>query len=258
MIRGVRLGALLAAVQTLSAAAGFSIEEFSRSFAFSPRGCIFLENLNGDVRITSWDRDEVRVEAVKRALTPDRLDDAHIVVNRNDDTLSIRTQYAPGTDEPASVEYRIMVPRRARLRDVKLVNGGLSIYGVAGDVKASAVNGNIHAEQLEGEAELSTVNGQLEAGFQHLPGARAISLTSVNGPITLTLPAEGSATVNARNLAGGIRSDYGHPLRIASSGGHRLRTFIRRGKGGMSTRIQLHNVNGGISITGPARVPAGC
>ena len=53
----------------------------------------------------------------------------------------------------------------ANLENVKLINGGLSISGVAGPVKASSVNGSIRAEKLEGQAELSTVNGRLEAGF---------------------------------------------------------------------------------------------
>ena len=237
---------LMAAAPATSLAAGYSVEEFSQSYALPAQGRIFLENLNGDVRISTWDRDEVKVEAVKRALRPERLDDARIIVDCAGNTLSIRTQYAAGTDDPASVEYRITVPRRATLSEVKLINGGLSIVGVAGDVKASAVNGSIHAEQLEGEADLSTVNGPLDAGFNRLAGARAISLSSVNGPITLSLPADARASVNARNLAGGIQSDFGQAPAVAESGGHRLHTVI---KGGGGTRIHLHNVNGGIQIS---------
>ena len=81
-----------------------------------------------------------------------------------------------------------MVPRGANLENVKLINGGLSISGVAGPVKASSVNGSIKAEKLEGQAELSTVNGQLEAGFQRVSKCNPISLSSVNGPIQLSLP----------------------------------------------------------------------
>jgi len=237
--------ALLAVNPAAFASAGYSVEEFSQSYALSSQGRIFLENLNGDVRISTWDRDEVKVEAVKRAVRPERLGDARIVVDSEADTLSIRTQYAAGADDPASVEYRITVPRRATLGDVKLVNGGLSIVGLSGDVKASAVNGSIRAEQLEGEADLSTVNGQLEAGFNRLAGSRAISLSSVNGPITLMLPADARAVVNARNLAGGIQSDFGQKAEAAAAGGHRLNTVIKGG----GTRIHLHNVNGGIQIS---------
>jgi len=252
MFRALQLGCavLLAGASPAILCAGTnSLEEFSRTYAFTAHGRISLENLNGDVHITSWDRDEVRVQAVKRAPNAERLEDARIVVDSNGDALSIRTSYAGASDDPASVEYRITVPRQATLEDVKLINGGLCIIGVAGDITASAVNGSIHAEQLEGEARLSTVNGELEAAFNRLGAARAISLTSVNGPITLSLPPDARASLSARNLSGGIRTDFGHPLRTTAAGGQRLHTTIKGG----GTRIHLHNVNGGISITGPAR-----
>ena len=192
----------------------------------------------------------VRVEAIKRGLSQERLDDVHIVVDSTGSALSIRTQYAAGNpEEPASVEYRITVPKNASLDDIKLVNGGLSIVGVAGDIKASAVNGSIRAQDLGGEAQLSTINGQLEAGFNRICASKEISLTSVNGPILLSLPANAKASLNARNLSGGIRTDFGHPARILRAGGQQLRTVIKGG----GTRIRLNNINGGISISGHGR-----
>ena len=65
---------------------------------------------------------------------------------------------------------------------------------MAGPVKASSVNGSIKRRKLEGQAELSTVNGQLEAGFQRVSRAKPISLSSVNGPIQLSLPAGAGAS----------------------------------------------------------------
>ena len=135
-----------------------------------------------------------------------------------------------------------MVPRRASLDQVRLINGGLSISGVRGLVKASSVNGSIKADQLEGEAELSTVNGRLDAGFQRVSRCHAISLKSVNGPITLSLPSGAGATVVAQNLSGGIDADFGRTWRAPS--GHRLEALVNGG----GAAIRLSNVNGGISI----------
>src|ERR1039457_1648182 len=101
--------------------------EFRHLYALPSNGRVVIENVYGDVSITAWDRDEVLVEAITRSSDPKRLDDAHIVVEPTADLLSIRTQYA-GSDgqQPASVDYRITVPRGANLQDVKLTNGGLS------------------------------------------------------------------------------------------------------------------------------------
>src|SRR5689334_3991656 len=145
---------------------GTPTTEFRQVYALNPNGRVLIHNLYGDVHITAWDRDQVLVQAVKKSSDPRRLEDAKIVVDSSSDVVSIRTQYAGADAErPASVEYRIVVPRTANLENVKLINGGLSISGIAGPVKASSVNGSIRAEKLEGEAELSTVNGRLEAGF---------------------------------------------------------------------------------------------
>lgn len=217
--------------------------EFRQSFALGPNGRVQLQNLYGDVSITAWDRDEVLVEAIKHASDPRRLDDARVVVEPSGGALSIHTQYTGADAEhPASVEYRIMVPRNATLEQIRLVNGGLSITGVAGPVKASSINGSITAENLEGEADLSTVNGHLTAGFNRVSSAKPISLTSVNGPIRLSIPSGAHADVSARNLSGGIASDFGRVSRAES--GHELHAVVNHG----GAQIHLHNVNGGISI----------
>jgi len=229
--------------------------EFRQLYALGPNGHVLVQNLYGDVSITAWDRDEVLVEAIKRANDPRRLDDARIVVEPSTGGLSIHTQYAGADAEhPASVEYRIMVPRHATLDQVKLVNGGLSISGVTGYIKATSINGSITAEKLEGEADLSTVNGHLTAGFIRVSSTKGISLSSVNGPIKLSIPSGTHANVSARNLSGGIASDFGTVSR--AEGGHELHAVVNRG----GEPIYVHNVNGGISIhsTWNKRSPRPC
>jgi len=217
--------------------------DFRRIYALDPNGQINIQNLYGDVSITTWDRDEVLIEAVKKSSDPKRLDDAQIVVDSSGNELSIRTQYlGSGGENPATVEYRIVVPRKANLANVKLINGGLAISGVAGYVRASSVNGSIHADHLEGQAELSTINGQLEAGFNRVARDSAILLRSVNGPIRLWIPPGVDAVLSARNLSGGIQTQFGRGFRSAT--GHRLHTTINRG----GARIQVDNTNGGIVI----------
>lgn len=222
--------------------------EFRQTYSLNSNGRIVIQNLYGDVRITTWERDEVLVQAIKKSRDPRQLRDASIVVDSSSELVSIRTLYGGADAErPASVEYRITVPRTANLENVKLINGGLSISGVAGSVKASAVNGSIKAERLEGQTELSTVNGQLEADFDRVSRTNSISLTSVNGSIKLSIPGSAGAQLIAHNLSGGIDSDFGHVWRASS--GHRLRTLVNRG----GAQIHVNNVNGGISIRSTCR-----
>ena len=217
--------------------------EFCASYSLAPNGRVAIQNLYGDVQITAWDRDEVLVRATKHSTDAGRLNDAQIVVDTSSGMVSIHTLYTGGDAEhPASVEYHIMVPRGANLENVKLVNGGLSLSGMTGPVKASSVNGSIKAERMEGQVELSTVNGFLDAGFQRISRSHPISLSSVNGPIKVSLPSGAGANVSALNLSGGIDADFGRSWR--APGGHRLEAAVNGG----GTQIRLHNVNGGISI----------
>jgi len=214
-----------------------SEQQFRQSYALSPHGRIRVENRYGNVEITGWDRNEVRIEAIRSA------PDANIVVDSTADRLVVRTQYAgEDSENPASVEYRLMVPRTADLDEVRLVNGALSIRGVAGAVKATSVNGSITAERLEGKADLATVNGQVQAGFDRVSAAKPISLRSVNGKIVLSIPSGSGGQLIAQNRSGGIQTDLDAPA--AALTGHHLETVL--GNGGPP--IVLHNVNGGISI----------
>jgi hypothetical protein len=233
----------LSACTSLSAnrITGTPKSEFRQSYALNPNGRVMVHNLYGDVEILAWDRDQVLVQAFKKSSDPRRIEDARIVVDSSSDLVSIRTQYAGAdADRPASVDYRIMVPRTANLENIKLINGGLSLTGLAGPVKASSVNGSIHAEHMEGQADLSTVNGRLEAGFERV--SRGINLSSVNGAIHLSIPSSADAIVDAKNLSGGIDTAFGRAWRGAD--GHRLRAMVNHG----GARIHLQNVNGGISI----------
>jgi DUF4097 and DUF4098 domain-containing protein YvlB len=217
--------------------------EFRQIYGLNPNGRVLIHNLYGDVRITAWDRDEVLVEAIKKSRDQRRVDEARIVVDSSAEMVSIRTLYLGAeTGNPASVEYHITVPRSANLENIKLINGALSISGVAGPVKASSVNGSIKAERIGGQADLSTVNGLLEVDFNRIAASQPIALSSVNGPIRLSIPSDADAVLEARNLSGGIQTEFGHSWRESS--GQRLRTTVNHG----GAQIHLRNVNGGISI----------
>jgi putative adhesin len=235
--------ALSACTNVFANRIGTSKPEFRQAYMLNPNGRVVIQNLYGDVEITAWDRDQVLVQAFKRSSDARRLEDAHVVVDSSSSLVSIRTQYAGADAEhPASVDYRIMVPRTANLENIRLINGGLSITGVAGPVKASSVNGSIRVERLEGETDLSTINGRLDAGFERVSRGNQIHLSSVNGAIQLSIPSCAGASLDAKNLSGGIESAFGRPWR--GSDGHRLKALVNHG----GAQIHLHNVNGGISI----------
>jgi DUF4097 and DUF4098 domain-containing protein YvlB len=230
---------------------GALTEEFHQTYPIMADGRVELDNINGPVHISSWDRNEVKVDAVKYADTKERLEEARIEVQAGKEYVSIRTRYPDhdhtwnrgSHDNPASVEYTLTVPRTARLDEIKLVNGALDVAGMNGEVRASCVNGRLEAHDLAGRAELSTVNGRLTAEFRQLAG-QTVELNSVNGALDLTIPSDSNAEVEASTISGGIDNDFGLPVNHHRFVGHDLEGEI--GNGG--THIMLSDVNGKVEI----------
>jgi DUF4097 and DUF4098 domain-containing protein YvlB len=229
---------------------GSLTEEFHQTYTITPEGRVELSNINGDVHISSWDRNEVKVDAMKYADTKEQLDEARIEVDASKDSVSIRTKY-PDHDHtfnwgshnnPASVEYTVTVPRTVRLDEINLVNGALDVTGLTGEVRASCVNGRLEAKNLSGEAKLSTVNGRLDASFDQL-ASNSIELNSVNGGIGLTIPSDSNARIEANTVSGGIDNDFGLHVNHQFVG-HNLDGEL--GNGG--AHIHLSDVNGRIDI----------
>jgi hypothetical protein len=263
LLQAVVLAAVSAIVLISSVAQGSDrqgqlTEEFHKVYPLSAQGRVEIDNLNGAVHITAWDRDEVKVDAVKSAWTKKLLDEATITINAEPNGISIRTDY-PGHDHnfnfgddlgdnderrnPASVEYTITVPRQARLDEIKLINGRLDVQDLTGKVRASCINGRLQAHNLQGSVELSTINGELDASLAELPTSE-LKLSSINGKLLVTLPSDARAELRASTMSGNISDEFGLPVTRHQFVGRSLHGQL--GAGG--PLVKLSNINGAIEI----------
>ena len=220
-------------------------EEFHRTVPLSTSGRVSLANVNGNVTITGWERNEVQIDAVKKASNQQKLDEAKIEVDAGSDYVRIRTRYPENhtNNNPATVTYELHVPRGARLDSLDLVNGSLNVSQVSGDIRSSLVNGKTSVHDLAGRAELSSVNGTIDAYYRSLENVRDIELKSVNGSVRLGLPTFPNADVSVSTVNGGITTDFPLTVQGKFMGRH---ISGRLGNGG--TRIEISNVNGSVHI----------
>jgi hypothetical protein len=244
--RGAVFAALIAIILAPSAQAASNIsEEFHKTVPLSATGRVSLENINGNVEITGWERNEVQIDAVKSARDQQRLQEATIEVIGEGDSVSIRTRYPEGrtNNDPASVHYTLHVPAGAQLDKVSLVNGSLDISQVLGEVNASLVNGTLKARDLSGRAKLSTVNGSNNVEFRTLNNVGDVKISSVNGSIKLLLPASPNAEISASTVNGSLSSDF--PMQVQ---GRFMSHHLTGTLGSGGTHIELSNVNGSTHI----------
>ena len=244
LVKAAFLSVLVAIAFAVTASAQVT-EEFHRTVPLSSDGRVSLENINGNVTVTGWERNEVQIDAVKKARDQQRLDEARIEVDASSDSVRIKTKYPDHhtNNNPATVTYVLHVPHQARLDHMDLVNGSLTVSQVSGEINGELVNGKTDIRDLSGRANISAVNGTITANYKSLDNVKEIRLKSVNGSINLGLPASPNAEVSVSTVNGGITTDY--PLQVKGKFmGHHLDGTL--GSGG--TQIEISNVNGSVRI----------
>jgi DUF4097 and DUF4098 domain-containing protein YvlB len=223
-------------------------EEFHKTVTLNADGRVSLDNVNGSVEITGWNRNEVQIDAVKTASDQQKLNDIKIEVNGSGNSVEIETKFAKKVNNnPGGVTYTLHVPQNARIDKINLVNGSMTVQKLTGEITADLVNGKVQASELTGTADLATVNGTIDANYSSLTSVREIKLKSVNGSIDLKLPPSPNADVEASTVNGGISTDF--PLQVT---GHWVGKNMTGTLGSGGVHIELNNVNGSIHV-GPGR-----
>ena len=224
-------------------------ERFEQTYPLTPNGRVSVSNVNGSITVNAWDRNEVKLVAVKTADSKERLADVEIKVDAKPDYLCVETNYDNwknhGNGErwrngKLQVDYELSVPRGAVLNEIETVNGSVTVADFSNSTKISAVNGNVKATNLRGKADLSTVNGEVFANFDQLENSSRINLETVNGRVNLSIPSDSNATLRADSVNGNISNEFGLPVRKGKYVGRDL--YGRLGSGGV--QVKLSSVNG--------------
>lgn len=229
-------------------------ERLDQSYPFNSNGKISVSNINGSITVEAWDRNEIKIEAVKTADSRESLSMVDIEINAKMDSFKVSTDYKNWNNDGRNnnwrngrsirVEFKMTVPRTAYLDEIETVNGSVIVSNMTNYTKISAVNGGVKAVNLSGTANLSTVNGKTEADFDSLRETDKISLDTVNGTVNLLLPSDINATVKASTVNGSIKNDFGLPVRKGKYVGRDL--YGKIGSGGVE--VKLSAVNGTLSI----------
>ena len=239
-------------------------ERIDQTYPLNANGRVSLSNVNGDVVIEAWDKTEARVEAVKTVDCEKPLN-LEVKIDATPSYLRVETVYPKNENtwiskdskdgktwshgyqnrcREAKVEYKLTLPRTARLDRVETVNGNVTLGGMTDLVKVGTVNGKIVAGNLRGTVNLSSVNGTLDVDVESLENVREIKLGIVNGRIDLKVPSDIDAIVKADTVNGAINNDFGLPVHKGEYVGRNL--YGRLGNGGIN--VKLDGVNGTINI----------
>lgn len=239
------LAVLLVSIMFVTAAVASVREEFHKTYPLTAGGSFAIKNVNGTVKISTWDRNEVEVVATKTASSDEKLKNCTIDVFATSSRVEVKTKYVSNwmNTNPATVEYRINVPKGTRIDKAETVNGDVDISDTGSEVRASTVNGSVHAYGASGDLKISTVNGSVHATLARTD--HSVYMDSVNGSVELTIPGNADATIEASTVNGNVSNGFGMSVDRPKYGpGAKLHGTLGNGR----ANIKLSSVNGSVDI----------
>jgi DUF4097 and DUF4098 domain-containing protein YvlB len=227
-------------------------------------GAVDLSLISGRIRVTGWDRSEVKVVA--------SIDRGTLRLDANSSRVSLSVDETDhrygGHHDIGDARYDVSVPRGARVIleavsgdvtstgtqgeiEASSVSGGVDVTAGVGEVSAESVSGGVHAAQINGNLRAESVSGSVRV--ESVTGN--VGASTVSGDIRLI--GIKSKDVRTETVSGDIvysgSLDPGGKYSFESHSGT-LRLNIPRGAG---AQFSVETFSGDITTDFPVTVPAG-
>jgi len=233
-------------------------------------------NINGSVDFLPSEDGSVHLVAEKRTRDGREPDDIHFEVVQSGGNVTICAIWnnnarcedggvesfrnRGNNDNHTSVKFTVRVPRSIKvgahsvnggvsITDVgaqaraETVNGGVRVRNTSGPVVATTVNGGVDVSTAVGPVSAETVNGSVDARMNALQGDDDMDFKTVNGSVSIYVPARFDANFRFDTVHGGIDSDF--PMTMSGRWGPRHASGTI-GNGGRD--IRASSVNGSIEL----------
>jgi hypothetical protein len=218
---------------------------------------IEIKGINGGIKASGTSGSQVSVTAVKKGRDDDP-STVRIEVVEHSGGVTICAVYPDvngkkneckrgdegrlsNKDNDVSVSFIVEVPSGVRLLGTT-VNGEIDVGSVDGEVVATTVNGDVRVS-TNNIARATTVNGSIHASMGRADWEGTLSFNTVNGSITVDLPAGVSTEVSAATVNGHMESDF--PLTV--KGKFSMKNMHGTiGNGGRE--LKMNTVNGSVEL----------
>jgi hypothetical protein len=239
-------------------------ERFEKVCALKSGGEFRLKNTNGSVHITSWGRNEVKIEAEKIVRSSGRreaeqiMKEIEINIREGNGYVEVDTRLPKrhdggffdwlfnGGSANVEVRYWITVPAPVRLT-AQSVNGEVRAQDISGRAELETTNGRVVVMNAAGSVNAETTNGAIEVSLVQVQPGETMRFATTNGRIEAEFPADFAAEISASTTNGHVDCDF--PMTVQ---GRLRRTHLegRIGQAGMANlgRVTFRTTNGSIDI----------
>ena len=226
-------------------------EHISRTVALAPGGTLQLKSFSGRVTITATDRQDVSIDAVRRA-PRERLDAIKLDIHtEGSNTVVIEANHherswyeLTGRNNVVETDFDIQVPRRTNL-DVSVFSAPVTTTGTEGAQKVHSFSSRLRLDDASGSIDAHTFSGAVEIHERHWQPNQTIDVNTFSGSVELQVPASAQADVSFNSFSGHLSSDV--PLTLNSSSRRALRA--RLGTGGADAgELTFKTFSGNVKI----------
>lgn len=209
---------LLVLALLLSAAVATAGEEvFEKAYSMEGVTRVSVENVNGRIEASAWDRPYLKVRAVKTARgsrSEETLRLTEIRVRKSGDEIRLETVNPRRRRlfgflnlgwRNAHVDYEIHMPALAAAR-LETCNGKVIATGFGSSISCDAVNGSIELRDVFGPVRATTVNGSVRVVFRGL--LKESHVETVNGSVDVAFDRQSSVRYTLETVNGRIEGDF--------------------------------------------------
>jgi hypothetical protein len=247
------LAVLLPALASCGSAAQRTLEEtFEQTYTIEPNASVAVTNGSGAVFVYGSNTNEMRVQAIKRAYTRDRLKQIAVDISVQPGSVSINTKFPPKPkwalfDRSGTVDYTIVVPATANLARLELGDGELFVDGMLSQrMHARLGSGRMFAHNCFGNIALTLDRGTLTLVYDWWePGKFSIKANVAHGNALAFFPADIVCHLVAETGRGRIESDFEEPAQRGTKEITKIDMLI---EGGGEAAVTMRAKEGNIKI----------
>jgi DUF4097 and DUF4098 domain-containing protein YvlB len=229
-------------------------EMIDQKYPIEPSATLSVTNRDGSIRVygAGGETREVRIEAIKKAYSVERLKAISMKVTAQRDSISIETTYPSdsGTgfsDRSGTVDYVIVVPQTIRISKLELVSGEVQLEGLRSDeAHAQLSNGRLFAHNCFGNLDLNLKTGNLAISYEWWEEREfSIRSTIQDGNAFAYIPSEAAFHLIAHTATGKIGNDFEEKEKRHAELVNKIDMMVG---GGGKTTFQFETEDGNIKI----------
>lgn len=225
-----------------------------------------LRTFDGSIDVRTGSASEVLVTIERRAATEDAAKALQVTTEQNGDRITIRAEQPTrtfGWSRSRSVSLVVTVPPTTDI-EARSGDGSIRVEGVTGPLRSHTGDGSIKLTNVSGDVDVSsgdgsiTVDGRLTR-LHARSGDGSVSIraasgsttsdewnvTTGDGSITLELPSDFSAELDAHTGDGGIRVQ---DLTVSNVTGEMGRNSLRGRLGNGGAALRVRTGDGSITL----------